>query len=338
MLLFSLLSFASAETTMTVVGDAYAKYDANQPDAGNDTNPYHPFDYKNGFSVSWFGTDLSLDYDRFGAEFDLRFGPTAMLYSGLDAEMDGMGMMTNVKQGYLTYTPSDNLQIDLGKFDTLYGAEVADAHYNMNYTRGSLNWMAQPFTHTGLRASTEVGGVGLTGIVVNGWNNAFDNNTMKSFGLQASAGPLVIGYIGGPEQDGNNEDWRHFVDAVVAFDADKFHLLMNGDYGVETVGSEDLTWYGASVAVGYDVSDILAVNLRGEYIGDPDGWATGVKDNSVTTGTLTFLHAPAENAHLYTDFRFDQTAVAAYPSKDGGLETTSLSAVVGITISQSVLD
>ena len=337
MLFLSILTkLAFAETYVSIVGDVYGKYDMNQPEVEESTNPYHPFDYRNGFAVSWFGTDLSIASDSFGAKFDLRFGPTAILYNGLDASIDGVGMMTNVKQGYLTYTPFEKLTIDFGKFDTIYGAEVADAHNNMNYTRASINWMVQPFTHTGLRVSTHIGGVQLIGMVVNGWNNAFDNNNMKSFGVQASMGPLIVGYIGGPEQAHNADDWRHFVDAIFRYDIKKFHMVLNGSYGLESFGSTTQEWYGASGIIGYDISELLAINMRGEYILDPNGWMTGTRENTVATGTLTFLHALSKEYHFFGDIRYDKTTIAAYPSKNG-YKTSSLSAIVGVTISKSIV-
>ena len=39
--------------------------------------------------------------------------------------------------------------LDLGKFDTPYGAEVAESHLNMNYTRGLL-YASQPVFHTSI--------------------------------------------------------------------------------------------------------------------------------------------------------------------------------------------
>ena len=50
----------------------------------------------------------------------------------------------------------DGLTIDVGLFDTIYGAEVADSWVNFNYTRSPLNYLMQPFYHLGVRATYEV--------------------------------------------------------------------------------------------------------------------------------------------------------------------------------------
>src|SRR5690606_2938601 len=120
------------------------------------------------------------------------------------------------KQAYASWRPGGAdgiLTLDIGKFDTFVGAEVADSHLNYNYSRGLLFWLAQPYYHTGLRANLDLSEqVWLTGLVANGWNNSVDNNFGKTFGLQvnfatapaASGGaPLFdahLAYIVGPEQ------------------------------------------------------------------------------------------------------------------------------------------
>ena len=81
---------------------------------------------------------------------------------------------------------SSKLQLDFGKFDTIYGAEVADGQNNFNSRAAALYWLAQPLFHTGLRASYAITDqLGLKALVVNGWNNTVDNNAGKTYGLQA---------------------------------------------------------------------------------------------------------------------------------------------------------
>jgi hypothetical protein len=109
----------------------------------------------------------------------------------------------------------------LGKFDTLYGAEVADSQHNFNYTRGLLFWLVQPAFHTGLRANFDiVDEFWITALLANGWNNSLDQNAGKSFGIQfnaavagdgAEAPPLFdahLGYLVGPE----TQDWGEWPD------------------------------------------------------------------------------------------------------------------------------
>src|SRR5690606_7356278 len=112
-----------------------------------------------------------------------------------------------VKQAFVSWSPYDALTLDFGKFNTIFGAEVAESQDNINYTRGVVYWFGKPLFHTGLRAGwTLMDELGLNVMVVNGWNNSVDNNVGKSYALQAVIKPaeslgIAAGWIGGPEQD-----------------------------------------------------------------------------------------------------------------------------------------
>jgi hypothetical protein len=186
-------------------------YFTPKPQAGR--NRFRAYDATNGFSLSSVGLDLSYDGPEYGGTVALRFGPAAKAL----AAGDGAAGLENLKQAFVTWRPggaTSGVSLDLGKFDTIYGAEVADSHLNYNYTRGLVHWLAQPAHHTGLRAAFEFSPqFWMTALLVNGWNNAVDNNLMKTVGLQLSTslpntsdpeGPALldahIGYLGGPEQ------------------------------------------------------------------------------------------------------------------------------------------
>ncbi len=193
--------------------DGYYSLNFHTPKPQSGRNRFRAYDTTNGFALSWAGIDVAFDGEQFGGTLGLRFGPTAGAVAGDDASAG----LENIKQAYATWRPGGadgGFTLDFGKFDTIYGAEVAESHLNYNYTRGLVNWLAQPVFHTGLRATVEFSPqFWMTGLLVNGWNNSIDNNAMKSFGLQLSTSmpnasdpegpPLLdahIGYLGGPEQ------------------------------------------------------------------------------------------------------------------------------------------
>ncbi len=99
------------------------------------------------------------------------------------------------------------MQLDFGKFVTWSGQEVIETKDNWNYSRGLLFAWAIPYYHTGLRATyARNDQVSLTGFLVNGWNNAEDNNTGKTFGGQIILKPsaklaIIENYTGGPGAD-----------------------------------------------------------------------------------------------------------------------------------------
>ena len=86
-----------------------------------------------------------------GGFVGLRFGPGAYLYNAGMLSPNAIGITPNaetiisptVKEAYVSWKPDAKFQIDLGKFSTWIGSEVADSQYNMNYTRSAL-FFTQP--------------------------------------------------------------------------------------------------------------------------------------------------------------------------------------------------
>ena len=71
----------------------------------------------------------------------------------------------------------------------------------MNYSRGALYYAMQPFWHTGVRANFRLhDAFALNAMVVNGVNNAFENNKSPSLGVRACSRQrpftLAAGYLG----------------------------------------------------------------------------------------------------------------------------------------------
>jgi hypothetical protein len=201
-----------------VFADAYYSLNYNFPKpqtGGNDV--IRAYDSANGFSLAWAGLDISHAADPVGGTLALRFGPSAKRYNSscFSAKCDADYDLGNVKQAFASWRPGGEggpVTIDFGKFDTIYGAEVAESQDNINYTRGVLYWLGQPLFHTGLRVNAELGQYfSLRALAVNGWNNTVDNNSGKSFGLQATVHAprgdghdivaASLGYLGGPERD-----------------------------------------------------------------------------------------------------------------------------------------
>jgi hypothetical protein len=162
------------------------------------------------------GADASYPADPVGGTVSLRFGPAAdrLARSCLSTPCDSDVGLTPVKQAFASWRPGgagSAVRLDFGKFDTIYGAEVAESQDNINYTRGVLYWFAQPAFHTGLRFTGDFGeAFTLKAMLVNGINNSVDNNFGKTFGVQgtlnlksgdASLGSIALGYLVGPERD-----------------------------------------------------------------------------------------------------------------------------------------
>lgn len=187
--------------------DTYFSHNWRSPRPNSSANTYHPFDPHSGFGLAWLGLDAGMDPDPVGATLQLRFGPSVPNLALGDWSLPGgIGFIQN---GYVSLRPggsSGPVTIVAGKFDTVFGAEVAQSQLNMNYTRGFLYNLAQPFFHTGVRVDVQATEkLAFKVLAVNGWNNTLDNNRGKSFGGQVSYTPIdeatvSVGYLGGPEE------------------------------------------------------------------------------------------------------------------------------------------
>ncbi len=191
--------------------DGYASVNFLAPRPQTGRNRFRAFDTSNGFSLAWVGVNARYGTDETSATVELRFGPAATTH----AKGDAAHGLSNVKQAFATWRPGGSegkLTFDFGKFDSIYGVEVAESQGNFNYTRGLQFWLTQPMFHTGLRAAWDISpNFWITGLVANGWNNSLDNNWGKTLGLQLSASvprgneakslfDVHLGYLTGPEQ------------------------------------------------------------------------------------------------------------------------------------------
>ncbi|MCB9751522.1 MAG: outer membrane beta-barrel protein [Myxococcales bacterium] len=192
---------------LLLFADAFGSVNYNFPTRPVGANVAHGNSWSTGFGFVWAGLDLQYARGPVGGTIGLRFGPASELYNGADTDYG----LQYIKQAYASFAPrklDGALTVDFGKFDTLYGAEVADSFLNLNYTRGVLVWIEQPFFHTGLRVRyAPADWFAFTLIAVNGWNRTLENNRGKTFGIQPAFSSadgrfsLALGYLTGPEND-----------------------------------------------------------------------------------------------------------------------------------------
>jgi hypothetical protein len=199
-----------------------------------------------------------------------------------------IGSSADLQQAYFSYIApvGTGIKFDVGKYVTHLGYELIEGYdgYNDNYSRSLLFNYAIPLTHTGVKASYAVNSmVSVMGMVVNGWDNAIDNNKSKSIGLQLAIVPappvaIYVNYMGGPEKTDTNSHVRHITDLIATVKvSDLLTLGANADFGNEGRASlvapgENATWNGFA---GY------------ARIGNPTGFSLGLraetfKDNGGT--------------------------------------------------------
>ena len=277
-----------------------------------------------------------------GFRVDLAFGEDAEVFgaAGLGTTDDEFDLQQAYAQFYVPFSLPfmHALNFKIGKFVTLHGAEVIESVDNWNYSRSLLFGYAIPFTHTGIRAyykpfedwpiDSYIG-------IVNGWDNARDNNRAKTIEAMLGFTPFenlsfTIAGMFGPERAGSNEDFRNLIDIVVTFKPfDKLTLKANYDFGWEdngasaTAGSafeKDAAWDGIAGYAKYDIFDWWSIAGRGEYFHDRDGVRTGqltsatmpMTDVEIAEFTLTNEFKLYNNLITRLEYRYDKASGQVY--------------------------
>jgi hypothetical protein len=328
-----------------------------------DSSAGDPYPYVNyhGFGLAFAGGDVMYTGEKFAVRLDLRFGTGAPLLTPI----------APVKQAYAAWMPHEKLNIDVGFFDTIYGAEVVDEWNNANYSRGALYFLRQPFNHAGLRMGAELGKiVGMTVMVTNGGvygGEAIDVNEVPALGWQFGFSPdghnsvrrrgLRDGYrevglfFGGnhaPSGMNGNKDWANFFDFVLAMGFDWFHLLLNGDYYLDgkntnAAGENAADFqYGHSLALIFDVADHWSIGARGEHLSGNELYReSGADFGGLSTATLTLRYMPVEYLVISLEGRGEWATRDVYFSRSAITDTTTgllvpnksqnYAAIIGVT-------
>lgn len=272
----------------------------------NRKNSYRVFDTEaDSFNVDLFELVVEkpvAEKGDGGFRVDLNVGETANTLNGTDDDD------FEFQQAYVTYrVPVGNgLDVSLGKFVTLLGAEVIEAPSNYNISRSYLFGYAIPFTHTGVRLQYPINDkFSLTLGVNNGWDNETDNNHAKSIEGQLAMNfsercQFFINGIYGAEQADNSSRKRGVIDVVgILKPIDKLTLVLNYDYGDEQDAYTDpvsgalrrANWQGFAAVANYDFTDKFSLSARAEYFSDDDGARL---DSSKPTGASSFLGKSVE--------------------------------------------
>ena len=320
----------------------------NAANPGTDEqNDLRVFDHK----ANSFGLDLAqIIFSKdpatgvVGFKVKLSAGETAkwihargMSGAALNTAQSGEGTDSiDITEAYMSYTAAigKGLRFDFGKMATYHGAEVIEAKDNPNYSRSFLFNYAIPFTHTGLKMSYSVtDALSASFHIVNGWDNATDNNPGKTYGVSLGYAPAdaFSGYLNlmtGPEQDHSNNK-RNLLDLVATIKpTKKLTFILNYDYAKEehAVGANDAKWYGVAAIAKYDVSDKQDVAVRAEYFNDKDGFRTGAAQK-LKEVTLTWETKLDGGIIVRPEYRHDASNVDSF---DNGTKKTQDTLAVGV--------
>lgn len=332
-------------------------YDSNTWVSGDD---YTGGAAQNGFGLSFAGVDVSYDGGQLGATISLRAGPSVPIFYGGDQGLLGID---NITQAFATWTPVPQLSIDIGQFNTIFGAEVAESWHNLNYTRGGLYYAMQPFWHTGLRATVSPSDkVRITGMVVNGVNSARDDNETPSLALQLGITPndlfsLSAGWFTTLKPSTDGQVFDNFFDLVASLTVERFTLIFNADLSImgdkvnEGPGFrqtlDNPMFWGISLAAGYQATDIFGIALRGELLSDSDNqlykvtrenfgvtFPTTEQTNVVTvTGTLDFKPVKgSNNLVIRWDNRIETSNEEIFYNRSSNTTNVWFESILGVVV------
>jgi hypothetical protein len=191
--------------------------------------------------------------------------------------------------------------------------------------------MAEPYTHVGGVLTYVAGPLDFAAGVVNGWDQANDNNSGKTWvgkigmnfgeklsgtlsgyhGPEQNPGTAVNGIT--PQNSGNNRD---SLDLTVPTKLiPKVDLFLQGNIGTEknavanpngTAAVDDrASWSGAGIQPVVHLTDKLSLGARLEYFEDNNGARTGFRNNSMTNFTVTPGYKINDNLLVRAEYRYD---------------------------------
>ena len=271
-------------------------------DSGITINPASPQDNQNFGRLfddranEWLLNQLVLNFERALApqpgEFDWGFKLQFMY--GSDARfIHSLGLFSNTAatsivqpdlvEGYLNlHFPIINeggLDLKLGKFVTLEGAETIDPRTNFFYSHTYIFNFGIPFNHAGALATLHATKwLDLMAGVTRGVNTSIeDNNDSLAFhggiGLNFNEGKVVVAastHIG-PETPNNNHDQRYLSDITTTWKiTDKLTSITDLNYALDEVS--DAQAYGIAQYFTYAINSWLTAGIRGEIFWDDDGF------------------------------------------------------------------
>ena len=283
---------------ITFNGFLSAAYSHNSNDPASHRNQLRVFDFEDG-TVKLDSAEIVLQRqavkrNELGFRIDVVAGQSLpeieAAYGLLRDKKTGTAEHIDIQQLFGTYVipVGKGLKVDVGKFNTHLGYEVIEGYegYNDNYSRSFLFGYAVPFTNTGVRASYALHSkVTAMFIASNGWDDVHDNNTGKSYGFQLATTPskattLVVNFMEGPEQTGNNRDRRTVSELIGTWKVSS-RMALGGDaiYAHEehAANGEDAIWKGIAGYASYTFLPRFSVAFRGEVFTDGGGTRTGTE-------------------------------------------------------------
>jgi hypothetical protein len=229
--------------------------------------------------------DPKVGFD-WGFKLQLMFGTDARFIHSLgllDHAMRSSLYQPDIPEAYLNlHFPiftEGGIDVKLGKFVTLEGAETIDPRTNPFYSHSYIFNFAIPFNHTGaLFTLYATKWLNLLAGVTRGVNTSIDdNNDAPAFhggiGLHLNEEKFVISAAThiGPETPGNDHDLRYLNTITTTWKiTDKLTSITDLNYTHDDAA--DASAYGVAQYLTYAINDRITAKIRGEIWRDDQGF------------------------------------------------------------------
>ena len=226
---------------------------------------------------------LGLDW---GFKLQLLFGTDARYIHSLGLLDHAMGTslyQPDIPEAYLSlHLPlltEGGIDVKLGKFVTLEGAETIDPRTNPFYSHSYIFNFAIPFNHTGaLFTLHATKWLNVVAGVTRGVNTSIDdNNDAPAFhggiGLNFNEGKIVVSAAThiGPETPDNDHDLRYLNTITTTWKiSDKLTSITDINYTHDD--GADASAYGIAQYLTFVINDRITAKIRGEIWRDAQGF------------------------------------------------------------------
>jgi hypothetical protein len=228
--------------------------------------------------------DPKVGFD-WGFKLQLMFGTDARYTRSLGLREDGTGSLyqADVVEVYLSlHLPvltEGGVDVKLGKFVTLEGAETIDPRANPFYSHTYMFNFGVPLTHTGALFTLHTNSwLDLMTGVTRGVNTSLDDNNDRpafhgGIGLNLDEGKIAVlaSTHFGPETSNDNHDMRYLSDVAITWKiSDKLTSITDLNYAYD--GGADAKAYGVAQYLTYAISGMITASIRGEIWRDDQGF------------------------------------------------------------------
>lgn len=318
--------------------DTYYAYDVNHP-ASQDRDYTTQAVRNNEFNINLAYIDAKITGDRIRGRFALQTGTSVQSnYAGEPTigSNSGSSISRFIQEGYAGYQVTPNWWIDAGIMLSHIGMESWISKDNLTYLR-SLVADYSPYYQAGIRNEIKINDKWSAQILIlNGWQNISENNSSKSIGMQLNYTPTSSLSFIYNNFIGHENGLRHFHDFIVKANVSDFYTCgAQVDVGFQETNSQNHQWYGFSFINSFNLSPLVALNLRGEYYSDPHQAIINTQSSApfkVWGASIGIDYKPIKNLLYRFETRSLLAQDAIFQSKSGNKSNqTVLALSMGLT-------